>query len=188
LEAAVAVVLYVSARGTSLLADILRRARALPAGEAGDGESIEPGRIYTARPDRHLLVERSRFRLAMGPPEHSARPAVDPLFRSAAEAFGPRTIGVVLSGSLADGTAGLAAIKDHGGWAMAEDPRLASLPGMPASAVEHVAVDVVGSCEELADRAALLVAALGRRRHRYRAPALLSGVTTPQGGASAVLQ
>jgi two-component system chemotaxis response regulator CheB len=152
LDAAVAVVLHVQPRAKSVLAHILQRAGVLSATEPEDGEPIEASRIYTARPGYQLLVERGRFRLVHGGPADALCPAVDPLFRSVAELYGPRAIGVVLSGSLADGTAGLAAIKRQGGWAMVEDPERASHPGMPTSAVAHVAVDVVGSCEELAQR------------------------------------
>jgi two-component system chemotaxis response regulator CheB len=157
LDAAVAVVLHLAPKGPSVLANILSRAGVLAAAEAQDGEPVEPGRIYTARPDRHLLVEHGRFRLVVGGALHGVRPAVDPLFRSVADVYGPRAIGVILSGTLADGTEGLGAIKAHGGWAMVEDPQQASHPGMPVSALEHVDVDLVGSCEELAQRAVILV-------------------------------
>ena len=157
LDAAVAVVLHVQPRAKSVLAHILERAGVLIATEAEDGEPIEPSRIYTARPGYQLLVEGGRFRVVQGGAVDAMRPAVDPLFRSVAEFYGPRAIGVVLSGSLADGTAGLVAIKRHGGRAMVEDPERASHPGMPASAVANVDVDVVGSCEELAQQAVDLV-------------------------------
>jgi two-component system chemotaxis response regulator CheB len=157
LDAAVAVVLHLAPKGPSVLASILTRAGVLAAAEARDGEDVEPGRIYTAGPDRHLFVEHGQFRVVAGPRVHGLRPAVDPLFHSVANEFGPRAIGVILSGTLADGTEGLAAVKAHGGWAMVEDPQQASHRGMPSSAVEHVDVDLVGSCEDLGQTAVSLV-------------------------------
>jgi two-component system chemotaxis response regulator CheB len=157
LDAAVVVVLHLPPGARSLLAGILGRAGGLPASDVHDGEEIEPGRIYVAPPDRHVLVEDQSFRLASGPTENAARPAIDPLFRSVAAAYGDRAIGVVLSGSLDDGTAGLADIKRHGGVAMVEDPATASHPSMPRSAIDHVDVDVVGDCQTLALRAAAVV-------------------------------
>jgi two-component system, chemotaxis family, protein-glutamate methylesterase/glutaminase len=143
LPAAVFVVIHFPESVESMLPRILSRAGDLPASHARDGEAIGPGRIYVARPGCHLHVERGRLRLTRGPKENNHRPAVDPLFRSAAWAYGPRVIGVILSGTLDDGTAGLAAIKRHGGLAVVQDPEDALYAGMPRSAAEHNAVDHV---------------------------------------------
>jgi two-component system chemotaxis response regulator CheB len=149
LPAAVFVVLHVSAHGRSVMPRILSRAGALPAAHARDGERIEPGRIYVAPPDHHVLVKRGHIRVARGPRENGARPAVDPLFRTAARFYGPRVIGVVLSGALDDGTAGLQAIKRRGGIAVVQDPEDALYPGMPRSAMEQVDIDHVLSMAEM---------------------------------------
>src|SRR2546426_3652688 len=101
------VVLHFPPFQRSHLPEILSRAGAFPAIHPGNGDSIQPGRIYIAPPDRHLLVRDGRIELWRGPKENYVRPAVNPLFRTAAEAYGPRVIGVILSGMLDDGTAGL---------------------------------------------------------------------------------
>lgn len=144
------VVLHVPDRGTSMLPDILSRRGALPAVHPRDGAPIEPGRVYVAPPGFHLLVKRGTVRLLRGPRENGARPAVDPLFRTAAAAYGPRVVGVVLSGTLDDGTAGLQSVKSRGGTALVQDPDEAMYAGMPRSAVEHVEVDGVLPLAEIA--------------------------------------
>jgi two-component system chemotaxis response regulator CheB len=127
---------------TSLLADLLSPAAAMKVAEARDGAMLDHGAIYVARPGRHFLVEgNGRIRLSLGPKENHARPAIDPLFRSVALTYGPRAIGVVLTGLLDDGTAGLQAIKLCGGAAVVQDPSDATAPSMPRSALAHVAVD-----------------------------------------------
>jgi two-component system, chemotaxis family, protein-glutamate methylesterase/glutaminase len=149
------VVLHVAPEGTSLLAPILQRAGPLEACDAEGGELPKPGNIYVAPPDRHLLIDDAgRIALSSGPKENGHRPAVDPLFRSAAAVYGPRAVGVVLSGSRDDGTAGLRAIKAAGGVAVVQDPTEAMAPSMPLSALEHVRVDAVRFVDDIA---ALLV-------------------------------
>jgi two-component system, chemotaxis family, protein-glutamate methylesterase/glutaminase len=141
LDAAVFITLHFPSHGRSVLPRILSRVSHQPVLHPLDGERIVMGRIYIAPPDFHLLVDRNAIRLVRGPREHGHRPAIDPMFRSAALAFGPRVIGVVLTGNLDDGTSGLAAIKRRGGLALAQDPDDALFPSMPQSAIEHVAVD-----------------------------------------------
>jgi two-component system, chemotaxis family, protein-glutamate methylesterase/glutaminase len=140
-EAAIFVVLHVTAEATSALPAILRRAGSLPAHHAINNEPIRTGRIYIAPPDFHVVLRNGMVQVVHGPRENRSRPAVDPLFRSAAIAYGPRVIGVVLSGALDDGTAGLLAIKVQGGISVVQDPDDALVPGMPRSALEYVSVD-----------------------------------------------
>lgn len=141
LPAAVFVVLHISPEASSVLAKILQRAGQLPAHTAEDGAPIRRGHIYTAPPDHHLLLTEQAMRVVRGPHENRHRPAIDPLFRTAALAFGPRVVDVVLSGALDDGTAGLLAIKRRGGIAIAQDPATALFPGMPQSACTYVDLD-----------------------------------------------
>ncbi|MFN2627136.1 MAG: chemotaxis protein CheB [Gaiellaceae bacterium] len=132
---AILVVLHTSRESPGVLPGILGRAGPLPADHGKEGEPIVGGRIYVARPDRHLLVADGRIDVSKDPPEQGHRPAIDPLFRSAAAAYGPRTIGIVLSGVLRDGTAGLAAVVAGGGVALVQDPEDALYPMMPRSAL-----------------------------------------------------
>jgi len=154
IKASFFIVLHIGAAGGSL-PKILERVGPLAASNAKDGEPIEVGHIYVAPPDHHLLLEGSgHVRVTRGPKENRTRPAVDPLFRSAAFGFGPRVIGVILTGELDDGTAGLFAIKACGGTAIAQEPEDALAPSMPLSALRHVAVD---HCVPLKEIAPLLV-------------------------------
>jgi two-component system chemotaxis response regulator CheB len=148
LPAAIFVVQHVPA-APSLLPEILTSAGALPARHPNDGDPIEPGRIYIAPPDHHMLVEQGHVHIVRGPKENGFRPAIDATFRTAARAYGPRAVGVVLTGMLDDGTAGLLAIKRRGGTALVQEPAEAAYPDMPASALRYVEVDAVVSLNEL---------------------------------------
>ena len=139
--AAICVVLHSSPQSPGVLGAILTRAGSLPAHNARDRERLEPGHIYVAPPDYHLVIEPGRVRITKGPRENRFRPAIDPLFRSAAQVYGPAAIGVVLTGNLDDGTAGLWTLKQLGGTAIVQDPEDALFPSMPRSALEHVRVD-----------------------------------------------
>jgi two-component system chemotaxis response regulator CheB len=149
LPAGVLVVLHIAASSPSMLAQILERASPLPAGTAEDGQRIAPGHIYVAPPDLHLTVEDGTLRLTGGPRVNGHRPAVDPLLRSAGEAHGRRVIGVVLSGTGDDGTAGLAQVKARGGTALVQDPEDAHYPEMPLHALRNVEVDAVLRASEI---------------------------------------
>jgi two-component system, chemotaxis family, protein-glutamate methylesterase/glutaminase len=141
LPAAVCVVLHVAANQRSVLPGLLARSGALPAEHPKDRTPLVNGHIYVAPNDHHLLVEDGHVRVTKGPRENNHRPAVDPLFRSAALAYGSRVVGVVLTGALDCGTAGLLSIKAQGGLAVVQDPDDAYCPDMPRSALEYVKVD-----------------------------------------------
>ncbi|HKH94030.1 MAG TPA: chemotaxis protein CheB [Gemmatimonadaceae bacterium] len=153
LRAAVCVVVHLRPDTQSHLAEILARLTPLRVTPARHGMAMQPGTIHVAVPDLHMLVERDDghgvLRLVRGPRENRARPAVDPLFRSAALAYGPRVIGVILSGALDDGTAGLWTVKDRGGMALVQDPEDAAVPSMPTSALTEVVADHVATAREL---------------------------------------
>lgn len=156
--ASVLVVLHIPKDSPSHLPSILERASRVPVAAAMDGEIMKPGRVYVAPTDRHLVVQAGdRLRLTQDPTEHWVRPSVDALFRSAADACGPRVIGVVLSGGLNDGTAGLLAIKERGGLAVVQAPADAEHPSMPKSAIEHVRVDFIVPAADVPELLATLV-------------------------------
>lgn len=158
LPAAVFVVWHMSADAYGLLPFVLEKENTLPAANAFDRETIENSRIYVAPPDHHLLVERGIMRVTRSPKENRFRPAVDPLFRSAAAAYGNRVIGVVLSGGLDDGTAGLWAIKQKGVVAVVQNPDDAEARSMPENALREVDVDY---CVPHSEIAKLLVRLVG---------------------------
>ena len=151
---AIFIVWHVAPQYPSMLPQILERVCPLPVAHAIDKEAIQPGRIYVAPPDHHLLVEPGHVRVTHGPKENRFRPSIDVLFRSAALAYGSQVIGVVLTGFLDDGASGLYAIKERGGLAVVQDPLDALHSSMPIQAMKVVAVD---HCVPIAKMGALLV-------------------------------
>ena len=145
------VVVHFPGSVTSTLPRILSRAGPLPAHHAKDREPIQSGVIYVAPPDCHLTLLDGHLHLSRGPKENGSRPAIDPLFRTAARSFGQRVIGIVLSGNLNDGTAGLIAIKQRGGAAMVQSLETALYPSMPRSAMEHLEVDYALAPDEMGE-------------------------------------
>lgn len=150
LDAAIFIVWHMAPSVSGLLPQVLAKHTTIPVAHARDGEIIETNRIYVAPPDHHLLLENGYVRVTHGPKENRFRPAIDPLFRSAAYAYGNRVVGVILSGALDDGTAGLWMIKQRGGLALVQDPREASVSSMPENAIRQVAIDYTGSLVQLA--------------------------------------
>lgn len=138
LPVSVFVALHQLPYAVSHLPELLNAWGPLPARHPADRDPLRAATIYMAPPDHHLLVVEGAVRVVQGPKEHNTRPAVDPLFRSAAAAYGPRVVGVVLSGNLDDGTAGLAVIHARGGVALVQDPADAPYPDMPANAAWQV--------------------------------------------------
>ena len=143
LPAAVFVAVHTSPISPGVLPRVLQRYCRLPIANAVHGDAVAAGRVYVAPPDYHLLLSPGVVRLTRGPRENGFRPAVDPLFRTAARAYGPRVVGIILSGGLDDGTEGLALVKHLGGVAIAQEPSEAACPSMPASAAENVNVDYI---------------------------------------------
>lgn len=143
IQAAIFVVLHLPPNHRSHLPAILSRSGPLPATNAREGMPVEPGNIYVAPPDLHLLIGSGHMHVARGPKVNRSRPAIDLLFQSAANSYGAGVIGVVLSGLLDDGTRGLASVKRQGGYALVQDPDEAAFDGMPRNAIESIAVDGV---------------------------------------------
>jgi two-component system chemotaxis response regulator CheB len=186
--APVMIVLHVPASGLSVLPDILDRAGPLPSSHAVDGETLEEGHVYVAPPNSHLLVDGNRLLLTKGPRENGHRPAVDPLFRSAAATHGHRAAGVVLSGTLDDGTVGLLAIKQAGGATLVQDPLEALYPSMPSSAIAYVEPDYVLPIADLVDTLVRLTAGSpvhDRKKRPVRDPAPDPAAEDAQPGALA---
>ena len=136
--ASILIVLHSSPHTRSVVPQILSRAGKLKVSHPNDGEAFAHGHVYVAPPDFHMLIERNRLRVVKGPRENLHRPAIDPLFRSAAAANGPRAIGVVLSGMLDDGTSGLMMVRAAGGVALVQSPDTALFPDMPRNALKSV--------------------------------------------------
>jgi two-component system chemotaxis response regulator CheB len=151
LPAAVFIVLHIPARSIGILTTVTQASTQLPVRPAVDGMPIEPGHIYLGVPDRHLILVDGHIKLGRGPRENMARPAIDPLFRSAAAAYGSRVVGVLLSGFLNDGAAGLSAIKRCGGLALVQDPTDAIADEMPLAALRAVTADLVSPSHRIGD-------------------------------------
>ncbi|MGF1497112.1 MAG: chemotaxis protein CheB [Elainellaceae cyanobacterium] len=162
---AILVAVHVSAL-KSYLPRVLSRSGVLPVKHPHHNETIQAGHIYIAPPNHHLLIQQDTIQLSLGPRENGFRPAIDPLLRSAAQAYGSAVVGVILTGALDDGTAGLGRVKHHGGTAVVQDPDTATFSMMPESAIAHVEVDHV---VPLAKMAALLTQ-LAQRSVRPDAP------------------
>ena len=150
LPAAVFLVIHIAPSAESVLPALLRRRSKLQVAHARNGDHIRHGRIYVAPPDQHLNVRRGRVELTMGPRENGHRPAVDTLFRSAAQSYGPRVIGVVLSGNLDDGAAGSIEIHKGGGIVIAQDPEEAVYPSMPKSVIDLGMADHIVRLDQIA--------------------------------------
>ncbi|MBV8906787.1 MAG: chemotaxis protein CheB [Acidobacteriia bacterium] len=149
LPAAVFVVMHLSPRMRSYLPEIFTRAGNLSAIQAEDNMPIQPGRIYVAPPDYHLLIERGHVHVSLGPKEQHKRPSINVTFRSAALAYGDTVVGVVLTGEMDDGTAGLWDIKRRGGVAVVQTPEEAVFPSMPLSALREIEVDYAVNLAEM---------------------------------------
>ena len=170
LPAALLVVLHVPATGRSLLAPILNRRTALDVRVAEDGEALVAGRVYVAPPDRHLIVDDGRIRLERGPKENAVRPAVDPMLRSLAAAYGEDAVAIVLSGAMGDGSSGALAVKLAGGTVIVQDPEDAAVPSMPESALRAVgAADAVLDAESIGKE----LARIGDSRAKMRENAVV---------------
>lgn len=157
LDAAVVVVLHIPRSSPGALPSILGRAGPLPAQAARHHAPLRRGVVHVAPPDHHVLIEDGRLLLSTGPTENGHRPAIDPLFRSAAVSHGPRAIGVVLSGTRDDGAAGLAVLAEQGGIAIVQDLDDALYAAMPANALQLVPDALVRTAEELGAAVAELV-------------------------------
>jgi two-component system chemotaxis response regulator CheB len=151
LNAAIFIVWHISSATSGILPQVLNRYQTLQAHHGYDGEPIRPRRIYIAPSDHHMLIDEGFIRITRGPKENRFRPAIDPLFRSAAFNYGKRVTGIILSGALDDGTAGLWVVKDFGGTAIVQDPLEAEVKSMPESAMRNVEVDHCMSVREIID-------------------------------------
>ena len=135
------IVWHMSPDASSILPQVLNTVTTICSAHGYDNEEIKANRIYIASPDHHLLIQDGKMRVTRGPKENRFRPAIDPLFRSAAYAYGNRVVGVILSGALDDGTSGLSTVKYYGGVAIVQDPADAEVPSMPKNALREVSVD-----------------------------------------------
>ena len=157
LQAVVLIVLHTPPAGRSLLPEILSRAGSLPAKHARHEEEIEPGKIYIAPPNHHMLIHKNRLYLSLGPRENGHRPSVDFLFRSAAQSHRGDVVGIILSGTLGDGSIGLSEIKRTGGITIVQDPNEALFPGMPLNAIRKTKVSFILPLEKIGTKIIELV-------------------------------
>lgn len=149
LNAAIFMVLHLAPDYPSRLKDILGRVTPLKVLQAHDREPIQHGHIYVAPPDQHLTIERDHMRVQRGPRENRHRPAIDPLFRTAARVYGARVTGIIMSGYLDDGAAGLLAVRSRGGYAIVQDPDDATASQMPESALRYAGADLILPAAEI---------------------------------------
>ena len=158
LPAAIVAVQHRSASPDTGFVDLLQQCTALAVVEAEDKTALKPGTLFVAPADYHLLVEdRESLALSTDPPVRSARPSIDVLFESAADAYGDAVVGVLLTGASADGAAGLARIKQRGGRVIVQDPATAECATMPSAGIAATAVDYVLPLERIADHLLSLV-------------------------------
>jgi two-component system, chemotaxis family, protein-glutamate methylesterase/glutaminase len=172
------VVLHIPPYRESSLPSILTRAGAIPAHHPSDGDRVKAGRIYTAPPDHHMLVEDGSILVKRGPKENRFRPSIDALFRSAAYSYGANVVGVVLSGALDDGTSGLWTIKRLGGITVVQRPNEARFESMPLSAIREVSIDHTVSAREIGPLLQKLVAELDSKKSPAPDEGLRSRVKT----------
>jgi two-component system chemotaxis response regulator CheB len=186
--AAILVVLHVPSTGTSVLPQILARHGSLPAVFARDGDEVLRGQIYVAPADHHLLIQDGRIHLSQGPRENGHRPAIDPLFRSAARTAGPRCIGVVMSGLLDDGATGLRFIKGYGGATVVQDPKDAHFPSMPNAALALTKADRVVPAKAIGDALCELVDEGLERELGKNEPVVADGMIADPAGTARLLE
>jgi two-component system, chemotaxis family, protein-glutamate methylesterase/glutaminase len=165
-QAAVVVVLHLSATAPSALATILGRLGGMQVVTPRDGDPLQPGYVYVAVPDRHLELRDGAIGLTLGPRVNGMRPAVDTLFRSAAATYGPRVVGIVLSGGLDDGSGGLAAIRAAGGVGIVQSPDDALMDSMPKNAISVAAPEHVVPSQRLGETIRRVLAEGGSKKER----------------------
>jgi two-component system, chemotaxis family, protein-glutamate methylesterase/glutaminase len=185
LAATILVVVHVPADSTSRLPDILSRAGPLPAKHARDGDPLRLGEILVAPPDFHLVVRAGRVGVVRGPRENLHRPAVDPLFRSAAAEHGDRVVGVILSGALDDGAAGMRAVRQAGGVSVVQDPQDCIVPSMPNAALTMAGADEILSADSIGGELSRLLALPTRRREESNGDARIAKWETDMAEMSA---
>jgi two-component system chemotaxis response regulator CheB len=157
LKASVAIVLHRHPTFASSLGALFSRRSTMPVVEPEEGQAFKPGRVYLAPQDRHMTVGQGVIHLSRDPKQHHTRPAIDPLFMSAAEHYGSRVVGALLTGNLSDGVSGLIHIKEEGGVSLVQDPAEAPYPSMPRNALIYDHVDLVFRISSLGRLLARLV-------------------------------